>query len=94
MDSRDCAIDASLTASFSALSADKWCIGVGPAGNYLYYTNPVWTVQASNSLGIWVNRPDLINFVPVMDAPSRRFIRLLPQERGQIILSLKGLRKI
>ena len=94
VDSSDCAVDASLTASFSALSVNRWGIGTDHGGHYLYWTNPAWTIQTSNNLGILVNRPDLTNFVPVMDAPSRQFIRLLPWERGQIILSLKGLRKI
>lgn len=76
VDSSDCAFDASLVASFSAPSQDKWGLGKYPAGNYLYWTNPAWTLEMSNNLGQWAARPDQQSPVPIVDLPARQFYRL------------------
>ncbi len=77
VDSSDCALDAALTASFSAPITGIWSIGKSAAGSYLYWTNPAWTLQTSDDTGTWINRPDLTSPVPVIDLPARQFYRLL-----------------
>ena len=77
VDSSDCALDGALTASFSAPVTGTWGIGKSGVGSYLYWTNPVWTLQTSNDTGTWINRPDLTSPVPVIDLPARQFYKLL-----------------
>jgi hypothetical protein len=77
VDSSDCALDAALTASFSAPSTGTWGIGSSAAGSYLYWTDPAWVPQTSNNLGQWTNRPDLTSPVPLLDLPARQFYRLI-----------------
>ena len=76
VDSSDCALDGSLTASFSAPVTGTWGLGNSAAGSYLYWTDPAWTPQTSNNLGVWTARPDLSSPVPLLDPPDRQFYRL------------------
>jgi len=75
-DSSDCGVDAALSAAFSAPSTGVWGVGQSPAGGYLYWTDPAWTLQTSNNLGQWIIRPDLSSPVPLQDLPARQFYRL------------------
>ncbi len=78
VDSSDCVLDAGLTATLFGPSTGIWGIGISPSGNYLYWTNPRWSVETSTSMesGTWIPRPDLTSPVPVIDFPQRAFYRL------------------
>jgi hypothetical protein len=75
-DSSDCALDASLTASFAAPVAGIWGVAGFSGENFIYWTDPSWTLESTGNLGTWTGRTDLQSPVPVIGDDARLFYRL------------------